>query len=300
MHQTLSCALPGAALTAVERGWRVLPLVPGGKRPAIRSWESRATTDPARVARCWAAGNYNLGIATGPSRLVAVDLDVPKHDQDTPPAGTPASVTDGADMLALLAERHGEQFPTETYTVRTPSGGTHLYFTAPAGVELRNTAGVLGWKIDTRAHGGYIVGAGSVIGGKPYTVTYDARPAPLPDWLTKLLTPAPLPPQQPVAVSLGAEDWHGAYLKAAVAAELRRVERSTSGGRNTALYRSAVALGQLVAGGELDAAQVTDWLTEAATGVGLAEPEARRTIASGLRAGARRPRTVNGRGRRAA
>jgi hypothetical protein len=63
-------------------------------------------------------------------------------------------------------------------------------------------------------------------------------------------------------------------------------------GHNNALYLASVALGQLVAGGELDAAAVTSWLTEAATQVGQPWRETQRTIASGLRAGARRPRTV--------
>lgn len=295
MHHNPLRHLPRAALDAAERGWHVFPLVPAGKRPAIRSWESRATVDAARISRCWAAGGYNFGIAAGPTRLAVVDLDVPKHDEDVPPAGTPSYVIDGADMLALLAEREGRRFPTETYTVRTASGGTHLYFAAPAGAELRNTAGTLGWKIDTRAHGGYVVGAGSVVDGKPYTVVRDMAPAALPDWLTKLLVPAPLPPQRLVAVPLLAMDRHSSYLRAAVAGELQRVSRARTGNRNNALYQAAVALGQLVAGQELSAAEVTDWLTAAALGVGLAEPDARRTVASGLRAGARRPRTVVGR-----
>src|SRR5690606_4438245 len=107
------------------------------------------------------------------SRLVVVDLDVPKNVDDVPPANTPAGVTDGASALAALAENHGEPYPSATYTIRTATGGTHLYFTAPTGPELRNTAGALGWKIDTRAHGGYVVGAGSTIDGNRYTVVDD-------------------------------------------------------------------------------------------------------------------------------
>jgi hypothetical protein len=53
-----------------------------------------------------------------------------------------------------------------------------------------------------------------------------------------------------------------------------------------------VALGQLVAGGALSAGDVTTWLADAAAQVGQGEREARNTIASGLRAGAKRPRTV--------
>jgi hypothetical protein len=291
MHHNTPCPLPRAALEATERGWHVFPLIPDSKRPAIRSWEPRATTDAERVTRCWTAGDYNIGIAAGPSGLVVVDLDVPKHDQDVPPAETPSYVADGSDMFSALAERHGQPLPTQTYSVRTASGGTHLYFAAPADVELRNTAGTLGWKIDTRASGGYVVGAHSSVDGKRYTVVHDAPPVPLPDWLTKLLVPAPLPPQGPVAVPLIAKDRHSAYLRAAVDGEVQRVTRAHTGNRNNALYQASVALGQLVAGRELSEAEVTDWLASAAVGVGLAEPDVGRTVASGLRAGAKRPRT---------
>ncbi|MEV5425848.1 hypothetical protein [Streptomyces sp. AC04842] len=73
------------------------------------------------------------------------------------------------------------------------------------------------------------------------------------------------------------------------------MERVTGSGpheHNNALYIASVALGQLVAGGELSEAEVADWLLMAALQVGQDGREARRTIGSGLRAGARRPRTV--------
>jgi len=297
MHHNAPGPLARVALDAAERGWHVFPLVPDAKRPAVRSWETRATTEVDRVRHCWAAGSYNIGVATGPSRLVVVDLDVPKHAEDRPPTGTPADVTDGADALALLAEQQGQMLPPRTYTVRTISGGRHLYYLAPSDTELRNTAGSLGWKIDTRAHGGYVVGAGSAIVTMRYTVVDDADPAPLPDWLTRLLVPAPLPPQKPVTVGLIGGGRRGAYLDAAVKAELGRVDGAHEGNRNNALYQASVALGQLVAGGELTKDDVTERLARGAVGRGLAETDARRTITSGLRAGARKPRTV---GRRAA
>ncbi|MCX4787664.1 bifunctional DNA primase/polymerase [Streptomyces sp. NBC_01221] len=283
---------PPAILQSAEQGWHVFPLIPGDKRPAVRSWESRATTDLDRLALCWSAGPYNVGIATGPSRLVVVDLDVPKGDQDRPPVGIPEGVTDGADALGLLAEEHGERYPSDTYTVRTASGGLHLYFTAPPGTELRNTAGKLSWKIDTRANGGYVVGAGSTVHGQTYEVVHEAPLAPLPAWLVKLLVPAPLPPQSPLSVPLHVDDRHDAYLKAAVDGERRRVTQARAGSRNNSLYQASVALGQLVAGQELTADYVASQLVDAALRIDLGEGDARRTVASGLRAGARKPRTV--------
>ncbi|MGW3147263.1 bifunctional DNA primase/polymerase [Streptomyces sp. NPDC001177] len=286
-----------AALDAASRDWRVFPLIPGGKRPALSDWEPRATTDPGRITTAWRSAAFNVGIATGPSGLVVIDLDRPKHPDDTPPADwAEHGVTDGGDVLAVLCERHGRPIPTNTYTVRTWSGGTHLYFAAPEGEPLRNTAGDstrgLGWKLDTRATGGLVVGAGSTFEGRPYEVVHDSPVAPLPDWLAELLRPAPLPPQQPMRVALSGRGRRTAFLRSAVNGEVDRVTGSGPHEHNNALYIASVALGQLVAGGELSEADVTGWLLTAALQVGQREREARRTIASGLRAGARRPRTV--------
>lgn len=125
-----------AALQAAEYGWSVLPLRPADKRPALhreavcpligdcsgghRKWEDRATTDPDRIRRAWSHGRFNIGIATGPSGLIVVDLDLPKPNSST---DTPHGVT----TLTALCERAEQPVPT-TYRTRTPSGGHHLYF----------------------------------------------------------------------------------------------------------------------------------------------------------------------------
>ncbi|WP_406122079.1 bifunctional DNA primase/polymerase [Streptomyces sp. NBC_00989] len=297
MPHTDGSAQLASALDVASRGWHVFPLIPGDKRPALSDWETRATTDQDRITVAWRVGAFNLGIATGPSNLVVIDLDRPKHADDTPPAHwAEHGVTDGADVLALLCERHGQPFPADTYTVRTWSGGTHLYFNAPEGEILRNTAGDsargLGWKVDTRAAGGLVVGAGSTFNGRPYEVTHNGPATPLPVWLAELLRPAPLPPQKPIRVALSGRGRRTAFLNAAVNGEVERVTGSGEDQHNNELYIASVALGQLVAGGELAEVDVTGWLLTAALQVGQGEREARRTIASGLRAGARRPRTV--------
>ncbi|MEV5408583.1 bifunctional DNA primase/polymerase [Thermopolyspora sp. NPDC052614] len=289
------------ALAAAARGWHVFPLACGDKVPlAGWRWTRKATTDPATVRRWWARAPYNIGIACGPSRLVVLDLDVAKPGEVPPPQWDLPGVADGADVLAVVCERAGQPLPTwETFSVRTRLGGMHLYYTAPGGVELGNTRGEdgggLGWKIDTRASGGYVVGPGSVVdlpdGAGAYQVIHPAPPAPLPGWLAERLRRPPLPPQHPVTVPVAA-DRRGAYLRSAVLAEIGRVTGSPPNGHNNALYHASVALGQLVAGGELDEADVIAWLAQAAIAVGQRPGEARRTIASGLRAGARRPRKV--------
>ncbi|WP_042365975.1 bifunctional DNA primase/polymerase [Streptacidiphilus neutrinimicus] len=282
------------ALAAARRGWRVFPLIPGDKRPAVSAWEQQATTDPERLARWWNRQPYGIGIACGPSGLVAVDLDTPKHPDDTPPAPWDLpGILCGADVFRLLADQHRHPIGEVTFSVRTPSAGVHLYYAHPAnGPELRNTGGTLGWKIDTRAHGGYVVGPGSSTPGGHYTVLSKAPIAPLPAWLAELLTPAPLPEQGPVTARLTASDRRGRYLRAAIDGQVKRVLDSAEDRHNIALYLSAVALGQLVAGGELTEQEVTDPLMDAGVRVGQGEGEAGRTIRSGLRAGKLRPRTL--------
>lgn len=289
------------ALAAAARGWHVFPLAPGDKVPLNGwPWKERNTTDTQVIRRWWAHRQYNVGIACGPSGVVVLDLDVRKPG-DTPPAKwNLPGVGDGADVLAVVCERASQPFPTlETFQVRTRLGGSHLYYTVPEGVALGNTRGEdgngLGWKIDTRATGGYVVGPGSHVtlpdGTGTYDVIHPAAPAPLPAWLAERLRPAPLPPQRAVKVPV-AIDRRTAYLRAAVTAELRRVVDSPPDGHNNALYHASIALGQLVAGGELAEAEATAWLADAATRVGQRPGEAHRTIASGLRAGAKRPRSV--------
>ncbi|MDX2974269.1 bifunctional DNA primase/polymerase [Kribbella solani] len=284
-----------AALAASERGWHVFPLLPNTKQPAVKDWEKRATTNTGRIERCWSTRQYGVGIACGPSGLVVIDLDKPKPGQETPEAWRQPGITCGADVLASLADKAAQPYPCTTHTVWTGRAGEHLYFTAPDGTKLRNTQARLGWLVDTRAHGGYVVGAGSLIAGRPYTTVHDAQALPLPQWLLKALTPAPPPRQQELPVRLPTSRRTG-YLAAAIRAETQRVGTAAEGQRNHVLYTAAVALGQLVAGGSLTETEVRSVLTDAAEAQVAAGAytawEADKTISSGLRAGAKRPRRV--------
>lgn len=204
-------------------------------------------------------------------------------------------VRDGQDVLAVLANRRGEPVPVDTFTVATPSGGLHLYFRASEDVRLRNTAGTLGWKVDTRANGGYVVAPCSIVDGRRYRVVVDTPAAPLPAWLTMLLQPAPLPtvPRQPVQVGAGRRS---RYVDAAVRLECAKVHAAPDSKRNATLYAAAVALGQLVAGGALSEQDHERELLAAAgrhIAVGAySERQALATIRSGLDKGRNRPRQV--------
>lgn len=276
-----------AALRAAEHGWHVFPLRPGDKRPALhgetactglgdcagghRKWEDRATTDPDRIRRAWAARPFNVGIATGPSGLVVVDLDMPKPNSST---DTPSGVT----TFGALCERTGQAVPI-TYRTRTASGGHHLYFTTPDGVRLTNSAGRLGKLIDTRAHGGYVVAAGSLTPTGPYTITDPTPPAPLPEWLYALLEPrqasrALMAAPSPLRASR--------YAAAALKAERAAVAAAGEGVRNWTLIRAARALGRFVASGDLSRTEVEEALNWGGLAAGLRESECRAAIASAL------------------
>ncbi|MGW7364636.1 bifunctional DNA primase/polymerase [Streptomyces sp. NPDC054841] len=278
-----------AALDAAERGWHVFPLRPQEKRPALhgeavcpgigdcagghRKWEERATIDPDRIRRAWGDLPFNIGIATGPSGLLVVDLDMPKR-KSKGGTDTPCGVT----TFKALCERAGQAVPT-THTVRTASGGVHLYFTAPRGVRLANTAGRLGRLIDTRAWGGYVVAGGSATSAGHYTVVDPTPPAPLPDWLC-----APLTPRRASRglMAVPSSSRASRYAAAALQAETASVRDAPQGERNATLLAAARALGRFIAWGDLPRDVVEEALQSAGECAGLSERQCRSTVRSGL------------------
>lgn len=178
-------ALLDVALDCIRRGWFVFPCVPRDKRPlaglAPRGFLD-ATNDEETVRRWWTAKpDANVGIATGASGLVVVDVD---H-----------GLTAHGDWPYWFAN-------AATYAVRTgrrPEFGMQLYFQADG---LRNAAG---WEKDgisgdIRADGGYVLAAGSVHpSGEIYRVTNQRPVASLPDWVKDL---APVKQQFDVAAAV--------------------------------------------------------------------------------------------------
>ncbi|MCM2428802.1 bifunctional DNA primase/polymerase [Streptomyces sp. RKAG337] len=286
MTQDPARALLHAALEAAARGWHVIPLRPGDKPPALhgeqrcprtgdcttghRKWEQRATTDPARLRTAWATGAFNVGIATGPSGLVVVDLDMPKPKE---PKGTPSGVT----TFQALCERAGHPVPA-TYRTRTARGGQHLYFTAPDGVRLGSTHNER-LKIDTRAWGGQVVAAGSVTPNGSYAVM-DALPVALfPEWIQEALYSRPRA-ARPVMVSL--PERAGRYAQTVLEREVAAVAAAHEGGREAELFRAARAVGRFVAWGDLDRHVVEEAFQVAAESTGLPASQCRSTLRSAL------------------
>lgn len=136
--------------------WKLFPVTPGQKTPALEGdWRLHATDDDAQID-AWLDAGYDLGLDCEASGLAIVDLD-------------------GAVGEETWAALPGAP---ETYTVETPRGGRHLYFsgTAPSSVQK------LGPKIDTRGVGGYVV-----FQGPGYRLIRDVAVAPLPAWIVPAL-----------------------------------------------------------------------------------------------------------------
>jgi hypothetical protein len=277
-----------AALAYAVRGWPVLPLhtptTAGcscrradcshpGKHPRTRRGLRDATLSPPLIRAWWTRWpDANVAIATG--ELVVIDVDGPAAYQ----------------ALGALEQRHG-RLPT---TLRARSArGEHIYFNV-AGHDIGCSAGRFGPGLDVRGRGGYVVAPPSRHAtGHAYAWTSTLAPVPIPPWLAGLL----LRPARSSRLSLplAIDELSGPrgrrYLQGAIAGEVARVATAGHRRRNDTLNRAAFRLGQLAAAGLGSLDELTEPLLDAALRAGLPESEAAKTIASGLSAGARQPRT---------
>lgn len=313
--------LLAAALQAVDQGFAVFPLRRRSKKPALhgdttarpcprtgicrtghRGWEQRATRDPDEVRWYWSSDRFaggNIGIATGPSGLLVVDLDTVKSPDDRPSEGcSRRGIRDGHDTFAVLCQDAGQPVPWDTYRVRSARSGTHLYYRAPATPRLRITEGEqgngLGWKVDTRGWGGYVVAPGSITVDGDYQIAAWSSILDLPGWLVHRLTVRP--PTATTAPRQVATDRLPGYVTAAVRGECARVATAPPG-HGRALFISGLALGQLVGAGVLPSATAEDALYTAAHPMiggtcGCTETQVRRAIRNGIKVGETRPRQI--------
>jgi hypothetical protein len=287
------------ALYLAAMGWYLFPLRPGTKKPTghpedqcprigrckeqHQTPEMRATNDLDVIRAAWQSAPFGIGIATGPSGLVVVDLDVPKEGETGP---------DGTDALSALAHERGGPIPA-TYSVTTPSGGRHLYYRAPAGVRLRSTQKHVCANVDTRAWGGYVVGPGSVLPRGGYELADDTDPAELPGWLIQACTEKPAAAHSAPVQIRSANT--GTYGAAALQGESRRVRDAAPGTYNEVLSSAAYTIGRKVGGGLIDhAAARAELLAAGETLIGSAHwpPNARevaRVVDAGLTAGTANP-----------
>ena len=261
-----------------DMGFSLIPLKAAGKVPYIAWQAHQKRRAPRSKIEAWykATPNANIGIVTGAiSELVVLDLD-------------------SADAITE-AERRG--LP-DTLTVRTGKG-RHVYFRHP-GHSVNNRAGFLPG-MDIRGDGGYIVAPGSI---HPSGAVYAWENPPgqfeiadMPEWLLEALEgagkaaePAPPVPMHRAPIKRQTDSGNNNWATAALNSELRELASSPEGQRNHRLNIAALKLGQIVAGGRLDAQMVTEQLGAVARTIGLDPAEIEPTIASGMKKGLTQPR----------
>jgi hypothetical protein len=164
-----------SALDLAQRGFYVFPIVENTKLPAIKDYPNRATRDADMIRAWWSSRDCNVGISTSRfgnnNALVVVDVD------------TKGGKNGEAALLEL--EILGMEFPS-SLEQQTCSGGRHIIYVTEQ--PLRQGVDVLGKGLDIRSKGGYIVGPGSEIDGKPYRwIDISATPAEAPAWLVNKL-----------------------------------------------------------------------------------------------------------------
>jgi hypothetical protein len=128
-----------------------------------------ATTDASRITAWWEHRPFNIGIATGPSKLFVVDVDGEA----------------GAAALQRLQDQHsGLPDTLQTRTAR----GVHYWYEMP-NPAVHSSAGRIAAGIDVRGAGGYVVAPPSLHpnGGRYERAGADVI-ADAPTWLIDLAT----------------------------------------------------------------------------------------------------------------
>ncbi len=151
------------ALAYALRGWPVMPLRSGTKRPLVGAGNKGMTLDPERIKELWTRyPDANIAMATGSqSGIVVVDLDIREAVNGVENWG---SASHEIDTLASSSAR----------------GGIHLFYsyTGLFSTQLSRETG-----IDIWGEHGSITLPPSVVSGVEYRWLNDLPVAPLPNWL---------------------------------------------------------------------------------------------------------------------
>ena len=272
-----------AARTFLEAGVSIIPLK--GKLSALKSWapaqQYRASEE---VLNQWKRLGLlqNVGVVCGAVSGNLVVLDFDSHEAV-------------ADFQLL--------FPDLQDTLVVSSGsrrGCHFYYRVddlPASMLVKNH--------ELRANGMYVVAPPSLhpVSGNEYLVQHKREPmrlhhmTPVVRWINSKRPALPVQQINDVAAphksGLSREAWfRDRYVETALRRQCGYVSVASVGNRNTQLYWSAHALGQIVGSGALVRTRVETELMTAALQSGLNEAESMATIKSGIDTGMMRPRQI--------
>lgn len=161
-----------------QTSFRAINLYPNSKNP-IERWslpKYQIKLYPYKQISCdkyefHESYNKNVGILTGKiNNIMVVDIDAYKMDQEN-----------------ILLKEYSNYLDIDTYIVKTPSGGYHLYFEYDE--DLKQTASNI--HIDIRNNGGYIVMEGSYFNNNQYLCYKDKQITAIPkdfkDFLMKYI-----------------------------------------------------------------------------------------------------------------
>ena len=288
----------GHALKAQARGLYIFPITPGDKTPHrlagyrdaagdFHGWGETATNDPNQIAYFWTQVDpyANIGVACKPSELLVIDLDQAKEPWNLRGSGWAylhdayGMFVNGEDVFDEMVYKLGGDRPSDlmTYTVRTGSGGLHLYYQWPKHWPRISQASPIKGVVDVRGnggqYGGYVLAEGSVTDSGHYDAS-ESRHGPqiAPEWIRQLVAERPAQPKisrsgirQPGAIS-----WSGL---------VDSVRNAGEGNRNNACTWAARTMCE-------EGATVEEALRElgpAAQEAGLPWGEVERTIRSAYR-----------------
>lgn len=150
----------------IAEGWRVFPVITGGKTPAVDGWQ---TFNPIG----YEFNGHNVGLPTGEGNgIVVLDVD---------------AMHGGYESLAELEEQHGVL--PETLRSITANGGAHYFFRHPGKGPLGNGVAIYGMPgVDVRGDGGYVVVPPSKLDANRVYAWDEGSTkdvAPLPTWIAE-------------------------------------------------------------------------------------------------------------------
>lgn len=218
--QTPAEQMRDAACQWAKQGFAVFRLSSGSKKPLAGSnGFGEASRDPD-IIRSW-----DWEIAGQPCNLACY-----------PEACEPPRCVVDIDHADAMAAWLGKN-PPSTMIVKTPKGEHWWYEGSLPGTQSRLAPG-----IDTRGQGGYALLPPSIVNGKPYTLSDDRAPAPLPQWVSN-----DLQAHEPIKATVTDIDLAGARArtKRRIADQLKVDNPTRGAGANTRTFQFLAQLRDL-------------------------------------------------------
>lgn len=254
-------------------GWHLYPCSKTTRAACIKNptWQA---TDNLETIEEWTTKfkHPNWRVVMGPSKLFALDCDVP-----------PGHSHDGVANLLALAKVHGG-LPRRP-TARSGGGGLGLFF-QHNGERITGDSGHPAPGIDPRrgALSQTIPPSIHVRTRQPYRwliAPWECDTPPAPAWLLRLVEPPPVPTNRPPPIETTDAARRRLYRACA------EVANAADGTRNQTLNRKAYAMGILIGAGKLGQQEVVEQLYHAAITSGCDHAETAGTIKSGIISGMR-------------